>query len=100
MFRYTIKMRFATSILIFFLLFPFEVNAYSDSDQCRRQIIQLGGDLKIILRKINIMPTISKIYPPLKRAFDDSIRAQRRGDFATCIQKTNIALKYSKAYAR
>lgn len=46
------------------------------------------------------MPTISKIYPPLKRAFDDSIRAQRRGDFATCIQKTNIALKYSKAYAR
>ena len=46
------------------------------------------------------MPPIAEIYTPLKQAFNDAIKAQRRGDYITCINKTNIALKYSRAYAR
>ena len=46
------------------------------------------------------MPPITKIYIPLKKAFDEAIRAQSRNDFKTCIDKTNIALRYSRAYAK
>ena len=75
-------------------------NSYADENRCRSQIILLGSHLKIMLSKINIMPPIAQIYSPLKGAFDEAIRAQRRGDYTTCINKTNIALKYSRAYTK
>ncbi len=84
---------------IIFFIFVFS-NSYADENRCRSQIVQLGGNLKIMLSKINIMPPIAEIYTPLKQAFNDAIKAQRRGDYITCINKTNIALKYSRAYAR
>ena len=88
-------------ILLFLLInYPLPVKSYSDSEKCRSQIMQLGNDLKIMLRKINIMPPITKIYIPLKKAFDEAIRGQSRNDFKTCIDKTNIALRYSRAYAK
>ena len=90
------------SIIISLLIinYPLPAKSYSDSQKCRSQIMQLGGDLKIMLRKMNIMPPITKIYIPLKKAFDEAIRAQSRNDFKTCIDKTNIALKYSRTYAK
>lgn len=84
--------------IIFFIFITF--NSHADENRCRSQIIQLGGHLKIMLSKINIMPPIAEIYTPLKVAFNEAIRAQRRGDYIACVNKTNIALKYSKAYAR
>jgi hypothetical protein len=89
-------------IIMLFLIINYSLPAksYSDSQRCRSQIMQLGGDLKIMLRKMNIMPPITKIYIPLKKAFDEAIRAQSRNDFKTCIDKTNIALKYSRTYAK
>ncbi len=84
--------------IIFFIFFI--SNSSADENKCRSQIIQLGGHLKIMLSKINIMPPIAQIYTPLKGAFNDAIKAQRRGDYITCVNKTNIALKYSRAYAR
>ena len=87
--------------IFFIIFFVFIIsNSYADENRCRSQIIKLGGHLKIMLSKINIMPPIAEIYTPLKGAFNDAIRAQRRGDYVTCVNKTNIALKYSRAYAR
>ena len=87
-------------ILSFVLSLSIPASANSSAQQCRQQILQLGSHLQIMLRKINIMPPIAQIYTPLKRTFDEAIRAQSRGDYVTCINKTNIALKYSRAYAR
>lgn len=84
--------------IIFFIFFI--SNSYADENKCRSQIILLGSHLKIMLSKINVMPPIAEIYRPLKGAFNEAIIAQRRGDYITCINKTNIALKYSRAYAR
>lgn len=88
--------------LILIIGFMYTQNVFSASDEqvCRSQIITLGKHLKVILAKINIMPPLVKIYSPLKQAFSDSIRAQRIKDYKTCISKTSIALKYSKAYAK
>tara|TARA_B100000963_G_scaffold357780_1_gene380790 strand:- start:8447 stop:8728 length:282 start_codon:yes stop_codon:yes gene_type:complete len=86
-------------LTLIFLIF-FISDSYANENRCRYQIIQLGEHLKIMLSKINIMPPIAQIYSPLKGAFDEAIRAQRRGDYTTCINKTNIALKYSRAYTK
>ncbi|MDB4022518.1 hypothetical protein N9481_00180 [Pelagibacteraceae bacterium] len=97
-------MNLALSRIIFFLFIIFLFNqvaySYSPSVQCKNQIIRLGSDLKIILAKINIMPPLVQIYSPLKKAFYDSIKAQKRKDYKTCISKTSIALKYSRGYAK
>ena len=70
------------------------------SGQDRQAIQNEVGQIQIMLSKINIMPPIAEIYRPLNGAFNEAIRAQRRGDYITCINKTNIALRYSRAYAR
>tara|TARA_B110000977_G_C10644106_1_gene325251 strand:- start:109 stop:276 length:168 start_codon:yes stop_codon:yes gene_type:complete len=53
-----------------------------------------------MLRKIPVMPPIAQVYKPVRRLYEEAKYARSRGDFKGCIEKTNLALKYSKPYGR
>ena len=56
-------------------------------------------DLNVSITNFHIGSSMNNISP-LKKAFYDSIKAQKRKDYKTCISKTSIALKYSRGYAK
>lgn len=70
----------------------------ASKEQCSSNIVQLGRDLQVMLDKIPIMPPIGEVYRPLRRVFDEALRAQRNGNYQQCITKTELALRHSRAY--
>ena len=91
--------------LIIFLIFISSIMsnivlADSLSNRCDRQIYILKNHLIIILKKINVMPTIAPIYKPTRKLYDQAINAKYIGDYKTCIEKTSLAIKYTTGYAK
>ena len=74
--------------------------AIAQEEACRANLNMLGQDLISMLRKIPAMPPIAQIYKPVRRLYEEAKYARSRGDFESCITKTNLALKYSKPYGR
>ena len=74
--------------------------AIAQEEACRANLNLLGQDLISMLRKIPAMPPITQIYTPVRRLYEEAKYARSRGDFESCIKKTNLALKYSKPYGR
>ncbi|ESS14810.1 hypothetical protein MOLA814_00374 [Betaproteobacteria bacterium MOLA814] len=72
----------------------------AQDDACRSNLNLLGQDLISMLRKIPLMPPIAQVYKPVRRLYEEAKYARSRGDFKGCIEKTNLALKYSKPYGR
>ena len=70
--------------------------AIAQDEACRTNLNLLGQDLISMLRKI----PIAQIYTPVRRLYEEAKYARGRGDFKGCIEKTNLALKYSKPYGR
>ena len=74
--------------------------AIAQDEACRANLNLLGQDLISMLRKMPAMPPIAQIYTPVRRLYEEAKYARSRGDFESCIKKTNLALKYSKPYGR
>ena len=74
--------------------------ATAQDEACRANLNMLGQDLISMLRKIPAMPPIAQIYTPVRRLYEEAKYARSRGHFESCIEKTNLALKYSKPYGR
>lgn len=74
--------------------------AIAQDEACRANLNLLGQDLISMLRKIPAMPPIAQIYTPVRRLYEEAKYARGRGDFKGCIEKTNLALKYSEPYGR
>jgi hypothetical protein len=51
-----------------------------------------------MLNKIPAMPPITQIYSPVKKLYDEAKTAKDSGKYSECVNKTELALKYSKPY--
>ena len=91
---------FKLKVLILIVLLAACKTSIAQEGTCRLNLNLLGEDLISMLRKMPVMPPIAQIYTPVRKLYEEAKYARSRGDFHTCIQKTNLALKYSKPYGR
>ena len=92
-----IRFNFISFVLIFmFCIWPKLSTAETQKNECNNKINQLGSDLKNILTKIPVMPPLTDIYIPLRKLFDEAVANRDAGEYGRCVEKTNVALKYSK----
>ena len=93
----TIRFNLIILVLIFmFCIWPKLSTAETQKNECTNKINQLGSDLKNILTKIPVMPPLTDIYIPLRKLFDEAVANRDAGEYGRCVEKTNVALKYSK----
>ena len=75
--------------------------AYDTDEQveCESNLQALASNLQVILAKINVMPPLAEIYVPVRKLFDESVSDRRVGDYASCVQKSQLGLEYARPYA-
>lgn len=85
--------------LTLFLLLGFSVNfAFSQSAACDTNLRLLNSDLISMLNKIPAMPPVAQIYRPVRDLYEEAKAAKERGNYSECVNKTELALRYSKPY--
>jgi hypothetical protein len=85
--------------LALFLLLGISVNsAFSQSAACDTNLRLLNSDLISMLNKIPAMPPVAQIYRPVRDLYEEAKVAKDRGNYSECVNKTELALKYSKPY--
>jgi len=84
-------------ITILFLGFYFS-NSYAQSSTCDNNLRMLNSDLISMLNKIPAMPPVAQIYRPVRDLYEEAKAARDQGNYAECVRKTELALKYSKPY--
>jgi len=83
------------------LPFFFTINCFANSPtKCDDEIYELNGVLRVMLAKINIMPPVVQIYKPVRKLYEEAKDARDSGNYHLCTQKTGLALKYGRAYAK
>ena len=93
----SIRFNLISLVLIFmFCIWPRLSTAETQKNECTNKINQLGSDLKNILTKIPVMPPLTDIYIPLRKLFNEAVAGRDAGDYGGCVEKANLALKYSK----
>ena len=85
-------------ILIFILISLAAESSQAQAGPCQDNLGLLRQDLISMLNKIPAMPPVAQIYSPVKDLYNQAKNAADRGDYQTCVTKTEMALKYSKSY--
>jgi hypothetical protein len=87
-------------IMLFYFLAIFSNCSFANaqSGRCNDNLELLRQDLISMLKKIPAMPPIAQIYSPVRDLYDQAKDAANRGDYQSCVSKTDLALKHSKPY--
>lgn len=86
---------------IFLISSFFLTNAFATSAEiCDDEIFELNRVLRVMLTKINIMPPVVQIYKPVRKLYEEAKDARDSGNYYLCTQKTGLALKHGRAYAK
>jgi len=73
-------------------------SSQAQTGPCQENLGLLRQDLISMLNKIPAMPPIAQIYSSVKDLYEQAKNAADRGDYQSCISKTELALKYSRPY--
>jgi hypothetical protein len=85
--------------LFIFSILTFTANyIFAQPSTCDINLRLLNSDLISMLNKIPAMPPITQIYSPVKKLYDEAKTAKDSGKYSECVNKTDLALKYSKPY--
>lgn len=90
--------KFYREIALFSLLALSGNSAFSQTAACDTNLRLLNSDLISMLNKIPAMPPVAQIYRPVRDLYEEAKVAKERGNYSECVNKTELALKYSKPY--
>lgn len=72
----------------------------STQRQCSDNLNELRRAMLVMLDRIPIMPPIAQIYRPISSLKNEAEQSEKVGDFTSCVSISELALKYTKPYAR
>ncbi len=84
-------------LFVFFWLIA--TSSFAQQSTCDANLRLLNGDLISMLNKIPAMPPVAQIYRPVRDLYEEAKSARDRGNYAECVNKSELALKYSKPYS-
>ena len=90
--------QFYRKLALFLLLGISVTSAFSQPATCDTNLRLLNSDLISMLNKIPAMPPVAQIYRPVRDLYEEAKAAKDRGNYSECVNKTELALKYSKPY--